>query len=258
MLGVHGGEIFVETFGRATALPPIVFVHGWALDRRVWTPQVAAFAVDRLVVTYDRRGYGRSTAPADLIREVDDLIALLDTVDAPEVIVVAMSQGARIAVEVARLVRNRIVGLALLGAPPAAGSYGDDGAYAPPIDALRDARSQPERARLLQGHPLFALPGGSGATIRDAILADYRGEDLAAVPVTEFGSASRLPDDLPTLFLHGEHDAGTRIASAHSLVAARPTANVALLSGAGHLANLCSPRVFNAALGRFVARLAGE
>jgi pimeloyl-ACP methyl ester carboxylesterase len=257
-LPVHGGRISVETFGTASGSPPIIFVHGWALDRRVWTPQVDAFSTGRNVVTYDRRGFGTSTAPANLEREVDDLLALFDVIDARDVIVVGMSQGARIAVEATIRAKHRIAGLALLGAPSIPGLAADEGAYAPPIGSLRAARTPADRAQILREHPLFALPGGEGLVLRDEILANYRGSDLTTVPAKGFGSPARLPEDVPTMFLHGEQDAAARIASARTLAASRGAADFKLLVGAGHLANLCSPRMFNAVLHQFVSGLIRE
>ena len=46
---------------------PIVLLHGWPLDSRSWEPQLPALVqAGYRVVTYDRRGFGRSSrrAPA--------------------------------------------------------------------------------------------------------------------------------------------------------------------------------------------------
>ena len=46
--------------------PPLVFVHGAALDGRMWRPQLAALASDFTVVAWDEPGAGRSSdVPAD-------------------------------------------------------------------------------------------------------------------------------------------------------------------------------------------------
>ena len=57
--------------------PPLVLLHGFAQDRRVWHAQVPALAADRTVVRYDLRGFGRSTSSGTPYRHADDLEALL-------------------------------------------------------------------------------------------------------------------------------------------------------------------------------------
>ena len=56
------GELAVEVAGRGN---PVVLVHGWGVDRRMWAHQAAAFRRHFTTITYDRRGCGQSTAPAD-------------------------------------------------------------------------------------------------------------------------------------------------------------------------------------------------
>ena len=43
--------------------PPLVFIHGWGLDRRIWDYLTLDLPRDYTVVAYDARGYGDSTAP---------------------------------------------------------------------------------------------------------------------------------------------------------------------------------------------------
>ena len=43
--------------------PPLILLHGWTLDWRMWLPQVAELSRSHLLVMPDRRGFRRSTAP---------------------------------------------------------------------------------------------------------------------------------------------------------------------------------------------------
>jgi pimeloyl-ACP methyl ester carboxylesterase len=44
---------------------PVVLLHGWPLDSRSWEPQIPALLeAGHRVITYDRRGFGRSSRPA--------------------------------------------------------------------------------------------------------------------------------------------------------------------------------------------------
>ena len=56
-----GTEIFYKDWGPKSA-QPIVFHHGWPLSGASWEKQTAALlAAGHRVITYDRRGFGRST-----------------------------------------------------------------------------------------------------------------------------------------------------------------------------------------------------
>ncbi|MFD8293466.1 alpha/beta fold hydrolase, partial [Streptomyces lavendulae] len=45
---------------------PVVLIHGWPLNGASWEKQTAALlAAGNRVITYDRRGFGRSDQPAD-------------------------------------------------------------------------------------------------------------------------------------------------------------------------------------------------
>jgi pimeloyl-ACP methyl ester carboxylesterase len=68
---------------------PVVLIHGWPLSGASWERQSAALlAAGFRVITYDRRGFGRSSAPSTgydydtLARDLDELIETLDLQDA--------------------------------------------------------------------------------------------------------------------------------------------------------------------------------
>src|SRR5262245_34814708 len=75
-------EIHYEDHG---AGQPVVLIHGYPLSGRAWDKQVPALlAAGCRVITYDRRGFGRSCQPAtgyDYDTFVADLHALLEHLD---------------------------------------------------------------------------------------------------------------------------------------------------------------------------------
>jgi pimeloyl-ACP methyl ester carboxylesterase len=88
-----GVKIFFETFG--TGEPTIVFLPTWEIvHSRVWKFQVPYFARHGRVVTFDRRGSGRSDRPRavrdnDRRATSDDALVVLDHVGAERVVVVS-------------------------------------------------------------------------------------------------------------------------------------------------------------------------
>ena len=76
---------------------PIVLIHGWPLSGESWKAQVPALQeAGYRVVTYDRRGFGRSDKPKtgySYDRLTDDLRAVLEALDLDDVTLVGFSMG---------------------------------------------------------------------------------------------------------------------------------------------------------------------
>ena len=60
---------------------------------------------------------------------------------------------------------------------------------------------------------------------------------------------------MPTLVITGDEDELTPVDESRSMAAADPGAELVIIPGAGHLANLEQPDAFNAALNAFLAQL---
>jgi non-heme chloroperoxidase len=87
-------ELYYEDHGSGK---PVVLIHGWPLTGASWEKQIAALlAAGHRVITYDRRGFGRSSQPSigyeyDTLAE--DLNKLLTTLDLRDVALVGFSMG---------------------------------------------------------------------------------------------------------------------------------------------------------------------
>ena len=93
----------MSTHRWATA-PPLVLVHGGWTGASTWALLIGPLAADFTVVAYDRRGHSRSTrggATPDRRRHEDDLAAVVDSLGAGPVHLVASSYGALLALELA-------------------------------------------------------------------------------------------------------------------------------------------------------------
>jgi non-heme chloroperoxidase len=76
---------------------PVVLIHGYPLDGSSWEQQTAALLdAGHRVITYDRRGFGRSSKPTtgyDYDTFAADLKTVLDTLDLRDVVLVGFSMG---------------------------------------------------------------------------------------------------------------------------------------------------------------------
>ena len=86
--------VYYEDHGSGS---PVVLIHGYPLSGRAWDRQVPVLLEDgRRVITYDRRGFGKSSQPAtgyDYDTFAADLNALLETLDLRDVTLVGHSMG---------------------------------------------------------------------------------------------------------------------------------------------------------------------
>ena len=87
-------ELYYEDHGSGS---PVVLIHGWPLSGASWEKQTAALLdAGHRVITYDRRGFGRSSKPAigyDYDTFASDLDKLLTKLKLAKVALVGFSMG---------------------------------------------------------------------------------------------------------------------------------------------------------------------
>lgn len=75
---------------------PIIFVHGFPFDKSSWYPQMEFFKQTHRVITYDIRGFGKSTIGEEELSMrlfADDLVKLMDGLEISKAIVCGLSMG---------------------------------------------------------------------------------------------------------------------------------------------------------------------
>ncbi|RYZ68317.1 MAG: alpha/beta hydrolase, partial [Proteobacteria bacterium] len=93
-------QLYYEDYGSGD---PVVLIHGWPLSSASWEKQVPVLlSAGHRVVTYDRRGFGKSDKPStgyDADTLASDLDTLMSQLDLHDATLVGFSMGG---VEVAR------------------------------------------------------------------------------------------------------------------------------------------------------------
>ena len=89
-------EIYYEDHGSGSGTP-VVLIHGYPLSSRAWDKQVPVLLdMNRRVIAYDRRGFGKSSQPTagyDYDTFAADLNALMEKLDLHEAVIVGHSMG---------------------------------------------------------------------------------------------------------------------------------------------------------------------
>ncbi|HKS55112.1 MAG TPA: alpha/beta hydrolase [Steroidobacteraceae bacterium] len=252
---VRGARLRVRTAGEG---PPVLFIHGWALDLDMWTPQFAALASRYRLIAFDRRGFGLSSGTPGIEYDLADIEALLATLGVDRAAVVGMSQGARVALRWALENPARIASLVLDGPPRdllAVDRRQGEITLAAYRELVRNQGIDAFRKEWLD-HPLMQLHTHDArirALVREMV-ARYPGHDLLdddSPHVARVGDLLGL--DVPVLIINGEYDSDTRIGAGAELARALPQARLAVIPGAGHLSNLDNPAAYNKVLSEYVS-----
>lgn len=264
-------ELYYEDHGSGR---PVVLIHGWPLSGRSWEAQVPALVeAGYRVITYDRRGFGKSSQPwdgYDYDTFTDDLHALLVHLDATDAALVGFSMGGG---EVVRYVarhggNGRVSRIVLAAAVPPYLYKSDDnpdgGLDDATIEAFQGGVMSDRLAFLDQFTTDFFSANGELQISEDqrlyakSIAADASPKGTLDC-ITAFGRTDLREDvaavDVPTLVIHGDADAivpfevsGRR--SAESIEGSE----LVVIEGGPHAINATHPTEFNRALIEFLER----
>jgi 3-oxoadipate enol-lactonase len=252
--GTTPGGLYYEVTG---AGEPVVLIHGFSLDRRMWEPQLARLAERHRVVRYDLRGHGESAAIAGPYAGTDDLRELLDHLGLRSATLVGLSAGAQIALDFALSHPDRADRLVLAG--PGVSGYVPRGSWdwmAGVMEAVRAGDAARAAARWAET-PLMAIPGRPAADslMRRMVTHNARIWSYASNPerVLDPPAIGRLGEiRVPTLIVVGADDLPDILRVAELLRDGIAGSTRVVVPGAGHLVNLADPSTFNDAVAAFL------
>ena len=260
-VSVDGVEI---AYAEAGSGLPVLFVHGYPLNKSMWDPQVQELSRDYRCITVDLRGHGESDAPlwyATMDMFANDLAKLLDHLNVPQAVICGFSMGGYVAFAFYRQFRERVRALILADTRPQADTpEARQGRFAAAQTAHRQgvgAIADAMVPRLLspasvQGRP--DLVQRVRAIIESMPVTGIAADLMAMAQRPD--STPLLPEiRCPTLIIVGEEDAITPVADSQLMAERIPGAQLVTIPGAGHLANLEQPEAFNRAVRDFLQKL---
>ena len=252
---------------------PVVLIHGWPLSGESFAANVPALeASGHRVITYDRRGFGASSKPAegyDYDTLASDLNDLMTELDLTEAVLLGFSMGGGEVVRyIATYGESRLAGAVLSGAiTPALGQTEDNPDGAMPLDAfagMADACAADHAGFVDQFCTwFFSTPQGLQVSedVRADAVAIARQSDPAAAAAcirlwpTDFREDCRAIG-VPLLVIHGDGDGNVPLASSSARMPEFvPHADLVVIEGAPHGANVSHRDQWDAALTAFLARL---
>ncbi|MDQ2660473.1 MAG: alpha/beta hydrolase [Actinomycetota bacterium] len=242
-------ELYYEDHGEGQ---PVVLSHGFPLDGTSWEKQARALLeAGYRVITYDRRGFGRSSRPTigyDVDTFTADLKTILDGLDLRDTVLVAFSMGTG---EIARYLgthgSDRIAKAAFLGSilPCLRKSADNPAGAAPDFDDLTAAATQ-DRFAWLAGfiENQYNYDELAGSRISEEAM---RASWAVAISASWFATSAVIDTwltdfrddiakfDVPSLIMHGTADRIVPIdASSRELAKRLPDAEYVEIEGAPH------------------------
>ena len=256
---VNGTRLYYEVAGSGY---PLVLLHGFTLDTRMWDDQFEAFARHYRVIRYDMRGYGKSALPVaeESYSEIEDLKALLGYLGIDGAYIVAHSRGGAVAIDFV-LTYPEVTSALILADPVLAGH---PWLQEPTLTGgsiwttARESGVEAAKAQWL-AKPLFASAREKPevATRLARIISDYSGWHFVnsdpGRPLDPHAPQRLHEISAPTLIIVGEHDPPDFHVIAETLEQI-PDARKVVLPGAGHMSNMENPGSFNDAVMGFLAK----
>jgi len=259
MAPVNGTRLYYEMEGQGQ---PVIFIHGLALDNRLWDSQWAKFAKKYKVIRYDVRGFGQSDRAHDPHNPTEDLKALLDYLKIDKAHLVGLSMGGNIALNFAAKYPERINKIVTVDAdvdgfmdytPELKGTF-DKIIYLASHQGWHDE----EQAIWLKSRLMRLYAANDRAIINlSEITADYHGDHFINPRINpHFGTPTTLEllptIKAPTLVIIGEKDEESIHRIGRVLTEKIPAAQKIIIKDAGHLSNMDKPKVFNKTVMQFL------
>jgi pimeloyl-ACP methyl ester carboxylesterase len=249
-IGSGGESLHVETAGDGSDV--LVFCHGLGGTHAVWYQQVAHFAGRYRTITWDARGFGRSTnlsKAATVTTASADLGRVFDALGVERAHVVGQSMGGWTALGFALAQPERVRSLVLTNTLAGVGSGGWAAAArtapAPPPPSVGSHPALGDTLRRTDPAKAFLYQQLGSALAHPA-------EALASLFATEFDDAALSALRCRVLMVASDEDRIFPAPLIEASAASIPGARVVTIAGAGHSTYFERPDAWNAAVGRFL------
>ncbi|NMC13886.1 MAG: alpha/beta fold hydrolase [Chloroflexi bacterium] len=253
--------MFYEDHGQGI---PVLFVHGYPLNQKIWQPQIEGLSDIVRIITPDLRGHGESQASEreysmDLFAE--DCAALLDAIPITQKIVLCgLSMGGYVSFAFLRKYSSRLAGLILTATRAS-----------PDSETVKQNREkaitqvQSEGVNKVIDNMLPKLLSPLSMAHNPALVNQVR-EIMQSVSsqgyIGDLTGMKNRPDstpllptiNIPTLLIFGDQDEIISIDEAKRLDSLIPDSRLEIINGAGHLLNLEKPEEFNTIVRDFLTK----
>jgi pimeloyl-ACP methyl ester carboxylesterase len=253
-VNVNETSIYYEKAGNGK---PVILVHGFALDCRIWNLQFPALADQFQLIRYDARGFGRSALPTDKpYSHHEDLHQIMQSLDISKACFIGHSMGGRIVLDHALTYPGSCSSLVLVDAA-LHGYVFKTFSLDKPMLVAKETDIKRANEEWLQ-HELFQSAHNNPAafnTLKEIIDAYSGWHWLHKNPWTPLDppSLQQLYKIVqPTLIITGEQDLPDFQMIADILSQQIPHSKKTTIPNAGHVCNMENAALFNETTAKFI------
>jgi len=258
---VNRGRLYYETAGEGKS---IVLIHGNLCDFSMWNDQFEVFSQDYKVITYDMRGFGKSSLPieGEVYSHHEDLKELLVYLGVLEAHVLGLSAGCYVAINF--VLTYPKMSTSLIATGPWVGGY--------------DSRSVKEINLVFKPLPSITKEKGAEAANEHFWNAPFFKHTMKNPKVANqirhmnYSCWHFLNEDphhyldppavqqidklnIPTLIITAEYDIKACREIADLLERVIPNSKKVIIGDAGHMINMEKPDIFNDMVLRFLKKI---
>ena len=249
-----------------SSMRALVLLHAFPIGANLWEPQMRSIPAGWRLITPDLRGFGGSTelesaSSLSIADYADDVVALLQELGVKRAVIGGCSMGGYATLALYQSTPHIFDGMILANTRADADSP-ESRANRRNMLALVDREGPSGVAREMMSKLLGKTTHETNTTAEATVRRLIKQQSQTAIK----GGIHRMmhrPDStallarvsVPTLVITGAEDEMIPVEESRRIASAIPGAQLVIVPGAGHLANLEQPEAFNDALKGFLSAL---
>jgi len=265
-----GHDLYMKLNGVATCYDdlgtgfPIIFIHGFPLDKSTWQPQMEFLSKTNRVIAFDLRGFGKSTPRKEKVTIAsfaDDLIIFMDNLGIKKAIVCGLSMGGYILINAINRYPERFEAIVLSDTQCTVDSPDEIEIREKKIQQIKligltefaddtikhiFCKNTLKTKKELVEKIAYLILSTSVIAISGALTAMAKLKEM-------YSTLNKI--EVPTLIICGKEDTVTPTAQSEFLNNNIKNSKLVIIENAGHLSNLEQPEEFNVHLRNFVAEV---
>lgn len=255
--------IKVIDYGEETNKPPLIFIHAFPLNQKMWDGQVSYFKNKHRIITYDVRGLGSSIQSDNqftMEKYANDLLSIIESLRIEKCIACGLSMGGYILLRAFEINKSRFSSLILSNTKTERDSNEGILSRAKAINEIKTGNKEKyfnDLTKLLLGQNNY-----SDFKIRsyvESLMSENTNEGIcgAILAIATRTDTTHLLKKIyiPVLIISGEDDMLIPPSIAEQIDRKISNSHLRIIKEAGHLSNIENPKEYNFILDDFLKNL---